>query len=57
MQNNFTRTLLLLLVLMTATSCEIIGDIFQAGMGFGIFLVIVVIAVIVLIISKLGGGK
>ena len=44
----------LLLVLMTATSCEIIGDIFQAGMGVGIFLVIVVIAVIVLIISKLG---
>jgi hypothetical protein len=57
MQNNFTRTLLLLLVLMTVTSCEIIGDIFQAGMGVGIFLVIVVIAVIVLIISKLGGGK
>lgn len=57
MQNNFTRTLLLLLVLMTVTSCEIIGDIFQAGMGFGIFLVVVVIAVIVFIISKLGGGK
>ncbi len=57
MQNNFTRTLLLLLVLMTATSCEIIGDIFKAGMGVGIFLVVVVIAVIVFIISKLGGGK
>lgn len=57
MLNNFTRSLLLLLVLMTVTSCEIIGDIFQAGMGVGIFLVIVVIAVIVLIISKLGGGK
>ncbi|HOZ75812.1 MAG TPA: hypothetical protein PLS51_08345 [Flavobacterium sp.] len=57
MQHNFTRIALLLLVLMTVTSCEIIGDIFQAGMGFGIFLVVVVIAVIVFIISKLGGGK
>jgi len=57
MQNKVTNALLLLLVLFTATGCELVGDIFQAGMGFGIFIVIVVIAVIVLIISKLGGSK
>jgi hypothetical protein len=57
MQNKITRTLLLLLVLLSATSCEVIGDIFKAGMGFGIFIVVVVIAVIVLIVSKLGGSK
>jgi len=42
----------LVLLLVLATSCEVIGDIFKAGMGVGIFIVIAVIAVIVWIISR-----
>lgn len=57
MQNKILKTTLLLLVLFTITSCEVIGGIFKAGMGFGIFIVIIVIAVIVFIIAKLGGNK
>lgn len=49
--------LLLLLVSLTVTSCDVIEGIFKAGMGVGIFIVIAVIAVIVFIISKLGGRK
>jgi hypothetical protein len=36
------------------TSCELVGDIFQAGMGVGIFLVVLVIGVIIFIITRLG---
>jgi hypothetical protein len=41
------RTLLLLLVLLstlTLTGCELVGDIFQAGMAVGIIVVVLVIA-------------
>jgi flagellar biogenesis protein FliO len=34
------------------TSCEAIGDIFQAGMGVGIFLVVAVVVIIIWIISR-----
>lgn len=44
----------LFLVPLFFTSCEAIGSIFKAGMGFGIFIVIVVVAVIIAIIAKLG---
>lgn len=57
MQNTLKRTLLLLTVMFTFTSCEVIGDIFKAGMGVGIFLVIAVIALIIFVISKIGGKK
>lgn len=57
MQKRFIQSMLLLMVLFTVTSCEVIGDIFQAGMGVGIFIVIVVIAVIAFVVSKLGGNK
>lgn len=57
MQNKLARIGMLLLILLTISGCEAIGGIFKAGMGFGIFLVIIVIAVIVLIIGKLGGNK
>jgi hypothetical protein len=52
MKNFVNRMLVLFLILFTFTSCELIGDIFQAGMGVGIFLVIIVIAIIVYIISR-----
>lgn len=49
--------LLFISILTLFTSCEIIGDIFKAGMGFGIFIVIAVIAVIIFIIAKLNRKK
>ena len=55
MKNFILRIALLLTVLLSFTSCEAIGDIFQAGMSVGIFLVILVIAIIVWIISKFRG--
>lgn len=57
MQRKITGILILLVVLFSFTSCEVVGDIFKAGMGFGIFIIIVVVAVIALIIRKLGGNK
>ncbi|MFA9191212.1 hypothetical protein AAGV28_07505 [Flavobacterium sp. FZUC8N2.13] len=57
MKNTVKRVLLLLIVMFTFSSCEIIGDIFKAGMSVGIFLVIAVIVFIIFIISKIGGKK
>ena len=52
MKNQIPRILLLSLILTTMTSCETIGDIFQAGMGVGIFVVVIVILLIWWIASK-----
>ena len=49
------KTLALLFVLaLSLTSCEVIGGIFKAGMGVGIFLVLAVIGLIIYVISSLG---
>jgi hypothetical protein len=52
MKNFTARLLALFVVLFSFTSCEVIGDIFKAGMGVGIFLVILVIALIVWAVSR-----
>ena len=57
MQKTTQRILLLLVVMFTFSSCEVIGGIFKAGMGVGIFLVIAVIAVVLFLISKMFGKK
>lgn len=57
MQNKIKRLLMLLVVLITFTSCSIIGDIFKAGVGVGVFIVIAIIAVILYIVSKIFGKK
>ena len=51
-----TNSLLVaLMVMMTLlTSCEIIGDIFQAGVWVGVLIVVVVIGGVLWLISKLG---
>ena len=43
-------------ILISLSSCQIIGDIFKAGVGVGVFLVIAVIVLIVFVIGKLFGG-
>ena len=57
MQNKILRMLMVLVILFSFTSCEVIGDIFKAGMGFGIFIVIFIIAIIIFIFAKLFGNK
>jgi hypothetical protein len=52
------RLTLLLLPLLSLlfTSCELAGDIFQAGMGFGIFIVVAVVILVIYLVMKLGRG-
>jgi hypothetical protein len=42
---------------MLLNSCSVIGGIFKAGMGFGIFIVITIIVVIVALIMRSGKNK
>ena len=57
MQNKITKLLIAFTILLTMNSCEVIGGIFKAGMGFGIFIVIAIVAVVFFVISKIIGGK
>ncbi|GAA3747125.1 hypothetical protein GCM10022422_34560 [Flavobacterium ginsengisoli] len=57
MQNKILRLLMVFVILFSFTSCEAIGDIFKAGMGFGIFIVIFIIAIIIWIFAKMFGSK
>lgn len=57
MQKRINRLLMLFLVLFSFTSCEVVGGIFKAGMGVGIFIVIAVIALILWIVSKVFSRK
>lgn len=57
MQKNITRLLMVFVILFSFTSCEVIGDIFKAGMGFGIFIVIFIVAIIIFIFAKIFGGN
>ena len=52
MQTRVIKLGLFAMLLSLLTSCEAIGDIFQAGMSVGIILVIVVVIIIIWIVSK-----
>ena len=54
------KSLLLLFcltILINFSSCAVVGGIFKAGMGVGIFIVIVVIALIIFLVSRMGNKK
>jgi predicted small secreted protein len=57
MQDKITRIVMLLIISISVTSCSIVKGIFEAGVGVGIFLVVVVLAVIAFVISKVMGNK
>ncbi|WP_291103914.1 MULTISPECIES: hypothetical protein [unclassified Flavobacterium] len=57
MQNKLTRIVMLLIVLISFTSCAIVEGIFKAGMGVGIFIVVAILAIVVFVISKIIGKK
>jgi len=42
---------------LTVSSCSVIGDIFKAGMSFGIFIVVAVIAVIIILVLRFVNRK
>ena len=44
------------IMLLTLSSCQVIGDIFKAGVGVGVFLVVAVIGIIIFVIAKIAGG-
>jgi hypothetical protein len=48
----FWRLIFVLLAAIALPGCELIGDIFQAGMAVGIFLVIAAIALIVYLVTR-----
>jgi len=54
---NSLYVLLFVMISMSLTSCELVGDIFKAGFWVGILAVAAVIALIVFLISKLSGKK
>lgn len=43
----------LFMLIMLMTSCEVISDIFNAGMAVGVFAVILVVAIIIWIVAKI----
>ena len=48
---------LVFLVVVSMSSCQIVGDIFKTGVGVGVFIVVAVIALIIFIAAKLSGGN
>jgi len=46
----------ILALLLSLSSCQIIGDIFKTGVGVGVFLVIAVIGLVIFVIAKVSGG-
>lgn len=39
-------------IMLSLSSCELIGDIFRAGMAVGIFVVVLVVALIIWLITR-----
>ena len=48
---------LLLFAMVPLSGCELIGDIFKAGVWVGVLIVVGIIALIVFLISKLSGKR
>ena len=48
----FSRLFLVLLAVIMLAGCELAGDIFQAGMAIGIFLVIAAVALVLFLVNK-----
>jgi hypothetical protein len=57
MKDKITRIVMLLVILISVTSCSIVKGIFEAGVGVGIFIVVIILAIIAFVISKIMGKK
>ena len=50
--NPSIKYILITLLILSMTSCEVVGGIFKAGMVWGIFLVVGVVALIIYLLSR-----
>ena len=50
--SGFIAILILVITSLTVSSCSAIGEIFKAGMSFGIFIVVAIIVVVVILILR-----
>ncbi|WP_185964631.1 hypothetical protein [Flavobacterium sp. GT3R68] len=57
MTHKLSRIAILVIVLLSFTSCSVIEGIFKAGMGVGIFIVVAIVALIIFFITRIGGKK
>lgn len=48
---------IMLIAMVTLSSCEVIGGIFKAGVWVGVLAVVGVVALIIFLISRMGGKK
>ena len=42
----------MLAVVLTLSSCELVGDIFQAGMAVGVFIIVLIVALVLWVLSR-----
>ena len=47
------RILLLVMLALTSAACELVGDIFQAGMAVGVIAVVLLVGLVLFAISRL----
>ena len=47
------RVLLVTLLALPLAACELVGDIFQAGMAVGVLMIVIVIAIIGFLVAKM----
>lgn len=57
MKSTLFAFLAFVIVSISLTSCQVVGDIFKAGVWVGILAVAAVIGLIIFLISKLSGKK
>lgn len=53
----YINLLVILLLSLTLTSCELIGDIFKTGVWTGVIMVVGVIAIVIWLLAKAFGGR
>jgi hypothetical protein len=53
---NLSRIVLLVVLGMSSAGCQVVGDIFQAGMWVGVILVVLVLGGIAFLASKFRSG-
>jgi hypothetical protein len=57
MKNKIPKIVLCALLLILVSSCSVIEGIFKAGVGVGVFFVVIILAIVVFVISKITGKK
>ena len=53
--SNLMRVMLIVLVAMSASGCELVGGIFKAGIWVGAIAVVLVVVLVVFVVAKVKG--